>query len=95
MQQEMIPSDQINGGLDAGFQEAVQARIKHASDLIESARAVHVAGPPHISFHLAVLALEELGRRELFALQRVRAFDLVKCADTNIRAAVSRPTDAE
>jgi AbiV family abortive infection protein len=51
--------------------EAMRACVRHARDLLESARAVHTAGHPNIAFHLALLALEELGRRELIGLQRV------------------------
>lgn len=47
---------------------SMEACIKHAGDLIDSARAVQAVGNPHVAFHLGVLALEELGRRELFAI---------------------------
>lgn len=44
---------------------AHNACITHAKNLISSARAVQAAEQPHIAYHLAVLALEELGHREL------------------------------
>jgi AbiV family abortive infection protein len=43
----------------------------HARDLANSARAVQTAGHPNVAYHLAVLSLEELGRRELIKLQAV------------------------
>jgi AbiV family abortive infection protein len=51
--------------------EAMRACVKHARDLVNSARAVFDIKHPNIAFHLALLALEELGRRELIGLQRV------------------------
>lgn len=51
--------------------EAMRACVKHARDLLDSARAVFDIKHPNIAFHLALLALEELGRRELIGLQRV------------------------
>src|ERR1700742_2459632 len=53
--------------------EAMNACIKHAGDLLASARAVITAGHPNIAFHLALLTLEELGRRKLIGLQGVAA----------------------
>jgi len=49
----------------------MQACVEHARALLESARAVQATGHPNIAYHLAVLALEELGRRELIAVQRI------------------------
>jgi AbiV family abortive infection protein len=51
--------------------EAMRACVQHAGDLLQSARAVYTSGHPNIAFHLALLALEELGRRELIGQQRV------------------------
>jgi AbiV family abortive infection protein len=51
--------------------EAMRACSKHARDLLDSARAVFDINHANIAFHLALLALEELGRRELIGLQRV------------------------
>lgn len=51
--------------------EAMKACIQHARHLLDSAQAVQIAGHPNIAFHLGVLALEELGRRELIGLQRI------------------------
>lgn len=53
--------------------KAMQACVNHARALLESARAVQAAGHPNVAYHLAVLALEELGRRELFGVQTVAA----------------------
>jgi AbiV family abortive infection protein len=50
---------------------AMQACVDHARALLESARAVQNAGHPNIAYHLAVLTLEELGRRELIAVQMI------------------------
>ena len=50
---------------------AMEACIKHARALLESARAVQEAGHPNIAYHLAVLTLEELGRRELIGVRTV------------------------
>src|SRR5271170_7481911 len=50
---------------------AMQACIEHARALLESARAVQEVGHPNIAYHLAALTLEELGRRELIALQTI------------------------
>ncbi|HYE25868.1 MAG TPA: AbiV family abortive infection protein, partial [Clostridia bacterium] len=48
---------------------AMQACITHARALLESARAVQAAGHHNIAYHLASLALEEIGRRELIPIQ--------------------------
>lgn len=56
---------------DSTRTEAMSACIDHASDLIESARAVQSLGHHNIAYHLGVLALEELGRRELLGLQSI------------------------
>ena len=44
---------------------AMKACIAHSRSLIESARAVQESAHPNVAYHLAALALEELGRREL------------------------------
>ena len=56
---------------DGDLIQAMQACVNHARDLLESARAVKAKGHPNIAYHLAVLALEELGRRELIGVQTV------------------------
>lgn len=48
---------------------AQQACIDHSRDLLNAATAVLAQGHPHIAYHLAALALEELGRRELLGVQ--------------------------
>jgi AbiV family abortive infection protein len=48
---------------------ALAACVDHARNLVTSAKAVATAGHPHIAYHLATLALEELGRRQLLVLE--------------------------
>jgi AbiV family abortive infection protein len=50
---------------------AMRACVDHSRDLLEAANAVQNSGKPHIAYHLATLALEELGRRELFAVESI------------------------
>jgi AbiV family abortive infection protein len=52
---------------------ACQACVLHARDLVESAKLVQSSGRANISYHLATLALEEMGRRELFQIQAAAA----------------------
>ena len=52
---------------------AMKACVAHSRALLESARAVQMCSHPNIAYHLATLALEELGRRELIAVQRASA----------------------
>ena len=49
---------------------AMKACVVHSRALTESARAVQKSSHPNVAYHLAALALEELGRRELIAIQR-------------------------
>jgi AbiV family abortive infection protein len=49
--------------------QAMQACVDHARALLDSARAVRAAGHHNIAYHLATLVLEEIGRRELIAVQ--------------------------
>lgn len=48
---------------------AMQACINHARALLDSANAVQTLDHQNIAYHLAALALEELGRRQLIQLQ--------------------------
>lgn len=48
---------------------AMKACIDHARALLDSARAVQAANHPNVAYHLAALALEEIGRRELIGVQ--------------------------
>jgi AbiV family abortive infection protein len=50
---------------------AMQACINHARALLDSAKAVQASGHANIAYHLATLTLEELGRRELLAVQTI------------------------
>ena len=49
----------------------MQACIDHARDLLEAAKLVQSSGRPNIAYHLATLALEEVGRRELIGLETI------------------------
>ena len=66
----MSDTDQEQAQRDRDI-EAMRACVKHARDLLDSARAVVGVGHPNIAFHLALLSLEELGRRVLIGLQRL------------------------
>jgi AbiV family abortive infection protein len=48
---------------------ACSACVVHARDLVEAAKAVQGIGGPNIAYHLATLALEELGKRKLYEIQ--------------------------
>lgn len=48
---------------------AMKACLDHARALLESARVVQAANHPNVAYHLAALALEEIGRRELIKVQ--------------------------
>jgi len=48
---------------------ALSACVVHARDLLESAKAVQARGRHNIAYHLATLALEEMGKRELYQIQ--------------------------
>jgi AbiV family abortive infection protein len=52
---------------------ALDACVVHARDLVESAKLVQKSGRANIAYHLATLALEEMGRRELFQIQAAAA----------------------
>src|SRR5881392_1408529 len=48
---------------------AMKACVDHARALLDSARAVQAANHPNVAYHLAALALEEIGRRVLIGVQ--------------------------
>jgi len=50
---------------------AEDACLEHAQSLLSSAGAVLGAGHPNIAYHLAALALEELGRRHLLGIRKL------------------------
>ena len=50
---------------------AALACVEHARRLLRGANAVLASDVPNVAFHLAILALEELGRRELILLQQM------------------------
>ena len=64
MPSELVP-------FDAALLQAMNACVVHARDLLASARLIQNAGRSNIAFHLAVLALEELGRRELLGVKTI------------------------
>lgn len=49
--------------------QALSACVVHARDLVEAAKAVQSTGRSNIAYHLATLALEEMGKRELYGIQ--------------------------
>jgi AbiV family abortive infection protein len=57
--------------LDPSLLAAMAACATHARSLFESAKAVQASGHPNIAYHLATVALEELGKRELLQLQAI------------------------
>lgn len=50
-----------------------QVCLEHAEDLLASARLVFEGGRYNIAFHLAALALEEIGKRELYIINLLAA----------------------
>jgi AbiV family abortive infection protein len=48
---------------------ALNTCVVHARDLLESAKAVQTIGRHNVAYHLATLALEEMGKRELYRIQ--------------------------
>jgi AbiV family abortive infection protein len=48
---------------------ALNACVAHARDLVEAAKIVQQSSRSNIAYHLATLALEELGKRELYQIQ--------------------------
>jgi AbiV family abortive infection protein len=49
--------------------QAMDACRAHAQDLFDSARLLRERSLPHIAYHLATLALEELGKAQLIGMQ--------------------------
>ncbi len=56
---------------------AMDACVVHARALVQSARAVQASSHPNIAYHLAALALEEIGRRALIGVQSIADQELV------------------
>lgn len=50
---------------------ASRACLDHAKSLLVSAKAVKASGHPNISYHLAALSLEEIGRMELLQMKQM------------------------
>ncbi|OHV63565.1 hypothetical protein LCM4577_32175 [Mesorhizobium sp. LCM 4577] len=57
--------------IDKTILDAMDACLVNARALVESAKAVRASGHQNIAYHLATLALEEIGKRELFGVQAV------------------------
>lgn len=53
------------------IEKIVDACVLHAGDLIRAAQLTHSDGLPNIAYHLAVLALEELGKAELVCVSHL------------------------
>src|ERR1700745_445186 len=56
---------------DQNFLILLEACVVNARSLLDSAKAVENAGHHNIAYHLATLALGEVGKREIFQLQNV------------------------
>jgi AbiV family abortive infection protein len=54
---------------DSELIDALSACVAHARDLLEAAKTVQSTGRSNIAYHLATLALEEMGKRELYGIQ--------------------------
>jgi AbiV family abortive infection protein len=65
----MTQEDKRVHGVDAATIAATDACRIHARALLESAKAVRAANHCNIAYHLATLALEELGKRHLLQIQ--------------------------
>jgi AbiV family abortive infection protein len=50
-------------------QQAIDACLVHARDLLRGAKLLRDGDLPNLAFHLALLALEEVGRHDLLAIQ--------------------------
>ncbi|RUX25277.1 MULTISPECIES: AbiV family abortive infection protein [unclassified Mesorhizobium] len=57
--------------IDKTILDAMDACLVNARALVESTKAVRASGHQNIAYHLATLALEEIGKRELFGVQAV------------------------
>lgn len=57
-----------DSSLPPEVQTIIQACISNAGDLLSAAHKVREAGLPHIAYHLAALALEEIGKSELVGM---------------------------
>src|SRR4051794_204004 len=63
----------ISTMVGASLETSVRASCTtHAGDLLQVARLAEKDGKPHIAFHLALLALEELGKLHLHAIARIQ-----------------------
>jgi AbiV family abortive infection protein len=66
-----------SAGPDEKTISAMRACLDHARDLLDVAKSAHTDGKSNIAYHLATLALEELGRRELIAVQSISSQNTV------------------
>ncbi len=67
---EAATSQGPNLKVDADLEAVRQRCFAHAATLLEAARADLHAGRPHIAYHLALVALEEIGKGEMQWLKR-------------------------
>lgn len=67
---ETTGDSQTEIGLSAKTQLAATGALAHADDLVAAARLL-IAQFPHLAFHFAVLALEEVGRSTLLVMLEV------------------------
>jgi len=68
-----VPDAPLHTSLSEPTQRAISEALTHADDLLAAARLLD--GYPHLAFHLAVLALEEVGRSDLLAMVEIAKFE--------------------
>ena len=67
---EGVSEDPIHTALSDDTQRAINESLAHADDLLVAARRI-VDETPHLAYHFAVLALEEVGRSDLLAMVEI------------------------
>ncbi|HEU0160982.1 MAG TPA: AbiV family abortive infection protein [Rhizomicrobium sp.] len=72
-----MTDEQKQAADETKMHHAMDACITSARNLVESAKAVLALGKSNIAYHLATAALEELGKRELFAVRMVASTEVV------------------
>jgi AbiV family abortive infection protein len=65
-----VQDEPLHTGLSEATQLAVSETLTHADDLLAAARLLLVRYP-HLAFHFAVLALEEVGRSDLLVMVEI------------------------
>jgi AbiV family abortive infection protein len=69
-----VQDEPLHTGLSEATQLAVSEALTHADDLLAAA-CLLVDRFPHLAFHFAVLALEEVGRSELLVMVEIARFE--------------------